>query len=77
MFLKENIKAKASHDSIKKLFEKFGTVSYVSLPKFKSTNTSKGFAFVEFSTKDEAKKAIEVIAGFANLKVIMLCFLVF
>jgi RNA recognition motif-containing protein len=30
------------------------------MPKFKTTNQFKGFAFIEFSSKDEAKKAIQV-----------------
>ena len=72
---------------MKKYFEKFGKVCYISLPKFehfffiipnfrlaiiklnsnliffgrfKTSNQLKGFAFIEFGTKDEAKKAVEV-----------------
>ena len=35
---------------------------YVSLPRFKTTNQLKGFAFIEFGAKEEAKKAVEVFA---------------
>ena len=45
---------------IKEFFEKFGKVTYVSLPKFQTSNESKGFAFVEFETKDAAKNSIQV-----------------
>ena len=46
--------------SLKKQFEQFGDVSYISLPKFKSSDDLRGFAFIEFSEKESAKKAIEV-----------------
>lgn len=48
------------HEFIEKVFSRFGKVTYVSLPKFKSTGKLKGFAFVEFATKEEANKALEV-----------------
>jgi hypothetical protein len=35
-------------------------VVYVSIPHYKSTGDPKGFAFVEFETKEQAAKAIEV-----------------
>lgn len=33
---------------------------YISIPHYKSTGDPKGFAFVEFETKEQAAKAIEV-----------------
>lgn len=33
---------------------------YVSIPRYKSSGDSKGFAFVEFETQAQAQKAIEV-----------------
>jgi hypothetical protein len=30
------------------------------MPKFKTTSEFKGFVFIEFSAKDEAKKAVQV-----------------
>ena len=47
-------------DSLKKYFEQFGKISYISLPKFKSSDQPRGFAFIEFSEKESAKKAVEV-----------------
>lgn len=41
------------------MFEKYGNVAYISLPKFKS-GTIKRFAFVEFENEASAKKVVEV-----------------
>lgn len=41
------------------MFEKYGNVAYISLPKFKS-GTIKRFAFVEFEDEASAKKIVEV-----------------
>lgn len=45
------------------MFGKCGNVVYVSIPRYKSTGDPKGFAFVEFETKEQADKAIEVECG--------------
>lgn len=45
------------------MFGKCGNVVYVSIPRYRSTGDPKGFAFVEFETKEQAEKAIEVSAG--------------
>lgn len=50
---------KADHDLVKSMFEKYGSVAYISLPKFKS-GTIKRFAFVEFNDEESAKKVLEV-----------------
>lgn len=42
------------------MFNKCGNVVYVSIPRYKSSGDSKGFAFVEFETQAQAQKAIEV-----------------
>jgi La-related protein 7 len=51
-------------DSLKKYFEQFGKISYISLPKFKSSDQSRGFGFIEFNEKESAKKAVEVKVSF-------------
>ena len=38
-------------------------LSFTSLPRFKHTREIKGFAFVEFVAKDEARAAVEVGEG--------------
>jgi len=42
------------------VFGKCGNAVYISLLCYKSTGDPKGFAFVEFETKEQAAKAIEV-----------------
>lgn len=49
------------------MFGKCGNVVYVSIPRYKSTGQPKGFAFVEFETKEQAEKAIEVSNGASGL----------
>ena len=48
------------HDWIKRIFSRCGTVSYISIPRYKSTGDPKTFAFVEFETVEGAKKACQV-----------------
>ncbi|CAI5506075.1 unnamed protein product [Closterium sp. Naga37s-1] len=45
------------------LFERYGTVSDIFIPKDKRTGTSRGFAFVRFKHEDEAAKAVERLDG--------------
>lgn len=49
------------------MFGKCGNVVYVSIPRYKSTGDPKGFAFVEFETKEQAEKAIEVSSSVPGL----------
>jgi len=51
------------------MFEKYGSVAYISLPKFKS-GTIKRFAFIEF---DDEESAIKVLKVKFNLKYIYVC----
>nr|XP_024649034.1 uncharacterized protein LOC105483227 isoform X2 [Macaca nemestrina] len=48
-----------NHSWIERVFGKCGNVVYISIPHYKSTGDPKGFAFVEFETKEQAAKAIE------------------
>lgn len=49
-----------THSWIERVFTKCGNVVYVSIPRYKSSGDSKGFAFVEFEKEEQAQKAIEV-----------------
>ncbi|XP_076581441.1 la-related protein 7 isoform X2 [Chaetodon auriga] len=50
-----------THSWIERVFTKCGNVVYVSIPRYKSSGDSKGFAFVEFEKEEEAHKAIEML----------------
>jgi len=50
-------------DDLKDLFSEAGTVSSATIIMDKFSGRSKGFAFVEMSTEEEAKKAIETLNG--------------
>jgi len=49
-----------SEDSLKEAFSKAGAVESVSIITDKFSGRSKGFGFVEMSTDEEAKAAIEM-----------------
>jgi len=57
----EEFPTHADHDWLKSMFSTCGTVNYISLPKYKHNNHVKGFAFIEFSTAQEAQKACQVL----------------
>lgn len=61
--LQELLPKNVSHSWIERVFGKCGNVVYISIPRYKTTGDPKGFAFVEFETKEQAKKAIEVSQG--------------
>ncbi|KFZ53811.1 La-related protein 7, partial [Antrostomus carolinensis] len=50
-----------NHSWIERVFGKCGNVVYVSIPRYRTTGDPKGFAFVEFETKEQAEKAIEFL----------------
>lgn len=58
--LQELLPKDVTHGWIERVFAKCGTVVYVSIPRYKSSGDSKGFAFVEFEKEEEARQAIEV-----------------
>lgn len=49
-----------SEDGLKELFSEAGTVASVAIIMDKFSGRSKGFGFVEMSSEEEAKKAIEM-----------------
>ena len=61
------ISYEVSEEEIRKLFSKFGKLKDVHLATDRETKKSKGFAFVTFSKKSDANKAIREINGH-NLK---------
>lgn len=52
-----------SEDALKEMFAQAGTVESAVIITDKMSGRSKGFGFVEMSSEDEAKKAIELWNG--------------
>ncbi len=48
-----------TEDELRELFSQFGKVISVFIPTDKFSGKSRGFAFVEMSTEEEAQKAID------------------
>jgi len=52
-----------TEDALKNLFSEAGTVTSATIITDKISGRSKGFGFVEMSTEEEAKKAVEIFNG--------------
>lgn len=61
-----NLDFGATEDTIRSMFEAYGTVERVSVVTDRDTGRSRGFAFVEMSDAAEADRAINALNG-ANL----------
>jgi cold-inducible RNA-binding protein len=58
-----NLDFGATEDSIRSLFEAYGTVDSVSVITDRDTGRSRGFAFVEMADSGEADRAINALNG--------------
>jgi len=58
-----NISYNTTDDSLKEAFSQFGSVESAVIITDKFSGRSKGFGFVEFSTEEEAGKAIKEMDG--------------
>jgi cold-inducible RNA-binding protein len=58
-----NLPFSATDAELRELFAQHGTVESVSIITDRDTGRPRGFGFVEMSTEDEAKKAIEELNG--------------
>lgn len=58
-----NLNQETTEPLLRESFEKYGTVATLDIIKDKENNKPKGFAFVEMSSDDEAKKAIAELHG--------------
>lgn len=56
----ENFPEHLTHKEMARLFARAGTIRNVIMPKFKDNFTSKGFAFIEFATHNDAANAISL-----------------
>ncbi|HEY0741517.1 MAG TPA: RNA-binding protein [Chryseosolibacter sp.] len=59
-----NVSFKATDGDLRELFEEYGDVSSAKIITDKETQRSRGFAFVEMSDADSAKRAINELNGF-------------
>jgi len=60
-----NLSYSTTEDELRTLFAQAGTVSSVDVIKDKLTGNSKGFAFVQMETQEEAEKAISMFNGYS------------
>ena len=58
-----NLSFGATEDSIRSLFEGYGTVDCVNVVTDRDTGQSRGFAFVEMTNAGEGEKAIAALDG--------------
>lgn len=59
-----NLDFRASEESVRALFENYGSVDRVSIMTDRDTGRSRGFAFVEMPNENEAEQAISKLNGY-------------
>jgi La-related protein 7 len=59
----ENVPKHADHAFLETIFQSFGPIAYISLPKFRVSKQPKGFAFIEFDTPEIANACVEAYKG--------------
>ncbi|MCK4651091.1 RNA-binding protein [Candidatus Babeliales bacterium] len=55
-----NLPSTATQESVEALFSQYGPIESVVLIKDRETGLFKGFGFVEFQSKEDANKALEL-----------------
>jgi cold-inducible RNA-binding protein len=58
-----NLSFGATEDSVRALFEQYGTIERVNIITDRDTGQSRGFGFVEMSGNAEAQRAIQELDG--------------
>lgn len=58
-----NLSEDATEGDVSDLFKRFGHISRVFLARDRETNVCKGFAFVSFTMREEAQRALEAVDG--------------
>jgi len=59
-----NISEDTTENDLRDLFRRFGTTSRIYLAKDKTTNQSRGFAFITYTNRADAQKAIDRLNGY-------------
>ena len=57
----KNLAFECTPEEVKEMFKPYGTLKKVRLPKKVNSQNHRGFGFVEFATKEEAKKALKAL----------------
>ena len=60
-----NLNFKATEESVRALFERYGAVSSARIMTDRETGRSRGFAFVEMENEQEANNAIQALNGYS------------
>jgi RNA recognition motif-containing protein len=60
-----NLNYGATEDSVRSLFEKYGTVNSARIMTDRDTGRSRGFAFVEMENEEQADQAIAALNGYS------------
>ena len=58
-----NLSFEVTSDSLRQMLSEFGTVDSAQVIEDRASGRSKGFGFVEMSTDEEAKAAIDALNG--------------
>jgi RNA recognition motif-containing protein len=58
-----NVSFEVTENDLQDLFEQAGVVHSVNIMQDRATGRSRGFAFVEMGTEEDAKKAISMFSG--------------
>lgn len=58
-----NLSFQAEEEDLRNIFDEYGKVSRISMPKDRETGKKRGFAFVEMDSNEEEEKAIETLDG--------------
>lgn len=58
----EGLTIDTDHDWLSNIFSRFGSVDYVSIPRYNNTKKIKGYAFVEFSKAEDAQNCLKEFA---------------
>jgi cold-inducible RNA-binding protein len=59
-----NLKFEATEESVRSLFEQYGSVNSARIMTDRDTGRSRGFAFVEMANDNEAEQAISALNGY-------------
>lgn len=62
-----NLEWSVTNEELRSVFEEIGKVEEVKIIMFSDTKRSKGFGFVEMTTEEDAKRAIDRLTGFEIL----------